>query len=558
MTPLYSRFTGASREQFSTLAEARAGFALHWNEDFNFAYDVLDALAAETPDALCLLHIDNDGRETRVTFAEMKRLSDKAANVFADAGIRKGDVTLLVLGRKLQFWACLLGLHKLGATCVQATHMLTAKDYAYRCEAADIKAAVVMGEGDCARQFALGAGEKTPVRFITGGKAPGFLDFDGLLEAASEQWSRVPTKATDRMLILFSSGTSGYPKMVAHDFTYPLGHIVTAVYWQRVQPGGLHFTISDTGWGKALWGKIYGQWLGGSAVLVYDFMKFDARAILSVMERTRVTTFCVPPTMYRMLLQCDLSKYDLSSLTHCATAGEALGPEIFNAWKQATGLAIHEGFGQTETPLILATLAPYNAPVPGAIGLPVPGFEVFVLDDGGNECEQGVTGEICIRAESAASRPRGLTTGYYKNEAATQSAWHDGFYHTGDTAYRDERGLYHYVGRNDDIIKSSGYRIGPFEVESALLAHPAVLECAVTGVPDALRGFAVKATIKLKPGFAPSDELVKDIQNFVKRSTAPYKYPRVVAFVDALPKTFNGKILRNEIRKADLEKATRP
>ncbi|MCL2678296.1 MAG: AMP-binding protein, partial [Clostridiales bacterium] len=385
---------------------------------------------------------------------------------------------------------------------------------------------------------------------------PGWLDFEAGIEAASEIWERptgeAGTKASDMMIMAFSSGTTGYPKMIAHDYTYALGHLMTGVFWHRVIDGGLHFTISDTGWLKSLWGKMYGQWLGESAIFTYDFEKFNAASILKMIQKYRVTTLCVPPTMYRFLLNEDLTQYDLSSLVHCTTAGEALSPDVFNQWKNQTGLALHEGFGQTETTISCGTLYPFTEPKPGSMGLPIPGHSVILADEQMRDSDPGVIGEICIKA-TPASRPIGMFQGYYKNQEENERKWQKGYYRTGDTCYRDESGYLWYVGRNDDIIKSSGYRIGPFEVESVLLEHPAVLEAAVTGVPDEIRGFAVKATVVLRSGFTPSAAMVKELQNFVKQNTAPYKYPRVIEFVGELPKTISGKIRRVEIRQRDAE-----
>ena len=556
--PLYETYVGRNRDDFRSLEDARQNFKLTYPADFNFAYDVLDKMGTETPDKLAMLWIGNDGEERRVTFADMVRYSNKAANYFKSLGIKKGDFVMLVLKRSYLFWYCMMGLHKLGAVAVQATNLLTAKDYIYRCNAAGIRMAVITGDGDCTEHFdeGLGGYETMPIKAVTKGKnaGEGWLDFEAGLEAASDVWTRptgdAATVATDMMIMSFSSGTTGYPKMVAHDYTYPLGHIMTGVFWHRVVDNGLHFTISDTGWLKSLWGKLYGQWLGGSAVFTYDFDKFNAADILSKIEQHKITTFCAPPTMYRFMLLEDMAKYDLSSLVHCCTAGEALSPDIFNNWKGITGLSMYEGFGQTETTLCCGVLYPWTEPKPGAMGLPVPGYDLFVADDLGNPAAPGVTGEICVRTSDA--KLCGLYIGYHRNEADTNRAWHDGLYHTGDTAYSDEQGFLWYVGRSDDIIKSSGYRIGPFEVESVLLEHPAVLEAAVTGVPDPLRGFNVKATIVLAKGYEASDALAKEIQNYVKTNTAPYKYPRVVEFVTELPRTVSGKIRRVEIRNKDM------
>lgn len=559
---IYEKFIGRTRESFEhlTLKEAREQYKISYPDDFNFAYDVIDVLGTTHPDKEALYYISNTLEEKRFTFRDMMIYSNKVANYFKSIGIEKGDRVLLVLKRSYLFWFTMLGLHKIGAIAIQATHMLKGKDYIYRCNKAKIKAVVMTGDDDCTENFDE-ALEKCPtvsLRLVTKHKkVAGWLDFEENLEKASDKWARPQGKdktfATDTMIIAFSSGTTGYPKMIVHDFTYALGHLCTGVFWHRVVDGGLHFTISDTGWLKSLWGKFYGQWLGETSVLVYDFDKFDGDSILSVIAKTKVTTLCVPPTMYRLLLLNDMTKYDLSSLTHCCAAGEALNAEIFNTWKKATGLEIYEGFGQSETTVCLGTLYPFTKPIPGFMGLPVLGYDIELVDPNGNVCMPGEAGEICIKATQG-NKPCGLFNEYFEEEAANKKAWRNGYYHTGDEANRDEHNRFHYVGRNDDVIKSSGYRIGPFEVESVLLEHPAVLEVAVTGVPDPIRGFNVKATIVLRKDFSPSDELALELQNYVKRVTAPYKYPRVVEFVKELPKTFNGKIKRVEIRERDMEK----
>ncbi len=558
---IYEKFVGANRDDFISLKDAQKNFKLTYPENFNFAFDVVDELGKTKPDKLAMLWVSNDGEEKRFTFRDMMLNSNKAANYFNYMGIKKGDRVLLVLKRSYYFWFCILGLHKIGAVVVQATHQLKAKDYVYRCNAGKIKAVVITGDEMATEYFDEGEGKYETVekKFVTGHKnaGPDWIDFEQGFEMANEVFERptgeMATTVNDTMLMSFSSGTSGYPKIITHDFKYPLGHIMTGVFWHRVVDGGLHFTISDTGWLKSLWGKLYGQWFGESAVLVYDFQKFSGADILEKLEKYEVTTFCAPPTMYRMILENDVTKYDLSKLTHCCTAGEALNPEIYNKWMDATGLKIYEGFGQTETTVCIATIYPWSEPVPGAIGFPVPGYDVHILDDKEESCPRGATGEICIRVLSQERRSCGLLVTYNFSKEDTAKSLHDGFYHTGDTAYRDEQGMFRYVGRNDDVIKSSGYRIGPFEIESVLLEHDAVKEVAVTGVPDPIRGFAVKATIVLSDGFTPSDELTKELQKYVKDNTAPYKYPRVVEYVDALPKTFNGKIKRSEIRKTDIE-----
>ncbi len=559
---IYEKFVGASRDDFLSLKDAQTNYTLSYNDDFNFAYDVIDVLGSEKPDKLAMVWISNDKSEVKhLTFRDMMLNSNKAANYFKYMGIKKGDKVMLTLKRSYFFWYCILGLHKIGAIVVQATDMLKGKDYVYRCNVGNIKAAVITGDGQATEYFdeMKDQYDHPIIKFVTKHKnaGEGWHDFEEGFEMASDQWQRPTgdeaTCADDTMLMAFSSGTTGYPKIITHNFKYPLGHIMTGVFWHRVVDGGLHFTISDTGWLKSLWGKIYGQWFGESAVLVYDFDKFDGADILGVLQDYKVTTFCVPPTMYRMMLLNDVEKYDLSALTHCCTAGEALNPEIYNKWLEATGHKIYEGFGQTETTLCIATIYPWTEPVPGAIGLPVPGFDVHILDGENQSCPRGTTGEISIRVLSRDRKSCGLLDTYNFSMEDTKKALHDGFYHTGDTAYRDERGLFRYVGRNDDVIKSSGYRIGPFEIESVLLEHAAVSEVAVTGVPDPIRGFAVKATIVLADGFKPSDELTKELQTYVKTNTAPYKYPRIVEYVSELPKTFNGKIKRNAIREKDLE-----
>ncbi len=559
---IYEKFVGAKRDDFFSLEDAQKNYKLTYDDTFNFAYDVVDELGKTKPDKLAMLWVSADGEEKRFTFKDMMLCSNKAANYFKYMGIRKGDRVLLVLKRSYFFWVCILALHKIGAIAIQATNMLKAKDYVYRCNAADIKAVVMTGDGQETEYFDEGGDQYKTVelKFVIGHKnaGPDWIDFETGYDMANSDWQR-PTgenapMADDTMLISFSSGTTGYPKIISHNFKYPLGHIMTGVFWHRVIDGGLHLTISDTGWLKSLWGKLYGQWFGESAVFVYDFRKFDAADILGKLEKYKITTFCVPPTMYRLLLQEDVTKYDLSSLTHCCTAGEALNPEIFNKWYDATGLKIYEGFGQTETTVCIATIKPWTEPVPGAIGFPVPGFDVHILDENDQSCQRGTTGEICIRVLSVDRKSCGLMDGYNLSIEETKKAMHGGFYHTGDTAYRDEKGMFRYVGRNDDVIKSSGYRIGPFEIESVLLEHPAVMEVAVTGVPDKIRGFVVKATIVLSSGYEGTDELTKELQTYVKKNTAPYKYPRIIEYVTELPKTFSGKIRRSEIRDNDKAK----
>ena len=558
---IYEKFIGRNRDSFESLEDAQKNYKITYPDNFNYAFDVIDELAKTKPNKLAMIWVSKDEtEEKRFTFRDLMKLSNKAANYFISLGIKKGDKVLLVLKRSYLFWISMLALHKIGAIGIQATHMLMYHDYTYRCQAANIKAVIITGDGDPADRFEECSKDcpSVSIKITTLDKhLSGWHNFEEEYEACSDVFERptgdAATKATDIMLLSFTSGTNDYPKMVLHDFTYPLGHIVTGVFWHRVVDGGVHFTISDTGWLKSLWGKFYGQWLGESAVLVYDFEKFNADKILGIMEKYKVTTFCVPPTMYRLLLQSDVSKYDLSSLVHCNAAGEALNPEIFNTWKAATGLEIYEGFGQTETTCCIATLYGYDKPKSGSIGKSALGYQTEIVNEDGQLCMPGEVGEIGIKA-TLDNKPCGLCCGYYNNPEATAESWRDGYYHTGDKAFIDENKKIQYVGRNDDVIKSSGYRIGPFEVESVLLEHPAVLEVAVTGIPDPVRGFNVKATIVVKNGYVESDELKKELQDYVKHNTAPYKYPRVIEFVKELPKTFNGKIRRTEIRQADIAK----
>ncbi len=559
---IYEKFIGRTRDSFKDYQDLHENYTITYPDNFNFAYDVMDELGRTKPDKVAMVWLSKDKEKKVFTFRDLMILSNKTANYLTSIGIKKGDKVLLVLKRSYYFWLMMLGLHKIGGIPIQATNMLVGKDFTYRCNKAGVKAVVITGDEDCTEHFDAVAEECKTVtlKLVNKHKKPlggNWLDLEEGIEKASEEWTRPTgendTCAKDTFLMAFTSGTTGYPKIIVHDFTYPLGHIATGVFWHRVVDGGLHFTISDTGWLKSLWGKFYGQWFGESAVLVYDFDKFNGEDILQVLQDNKVTTFCVPPTMYRFMLQYDVTKYDLSSLVHCCSAGEALNPDIFKKWKEGTGLSIHEGFGQTETTLCIATLKNYGTPIQGKVGISVPGYEVTVRNAENKECLSGEEGEICIKA-SQNKKPCGLLKGYFDAEYDDKNGYRGGYFHTGDTAYTDENGYITYIGRNDDVIKSSGYRIGPFEVETVLLEHPAVFEVAVTGVPDSKRGFSVKATIVLKDGYKPSDELVLDLQNYVKTHTAPYKYPRVVEFVDSLPKTISGKIKRVEIRNGDIEK----
>ena len=519
------------------------------NEDkFNFAFDVVDAIAQKDPDKLAMLHIANDMTERRFTFNDMKRYSAQAANYFKSMGIKKGDRVMLVLKRHYQFWFAILGLHKLGAIVIPATNQLQAHDFEYRFEAADVSAIVCTADGDVAHQVDL-AQEKCPMlktKVLVGGERDGWKNFDEEFSLFSTHFYRTEETpcGDDLMLMFFTSGTTGYPKIAAHSYKYALGHYITAKHWHGVSEGSLHFTISETGWGKALWGKLYGQWLCEGAVFTYDFDRFDASVILPMFAKYNITTFCAPPTMLRMMIKQDISKYDLSSIKHMTTAGEALNPEVYRQFEKATGLQIMEGFGQTELTLTIANLIGGTHKL-GSMGKPVPLYNVDIVDPDGNPVADGEVGEIVVRTDKGV--PCGLFAGYYRNEEKTAEVWHDGMYHTGDTAWRDEDGFYWYVGRVDDVIKSSGYRIGPFEIESVIMELPYVLECGVSAAPDEVRGQVVKASIVLTKGTEPTEELKKEIQNYVKEHTAPYKYPRIVVFRNELPKTISGKIQRNKL-----------
>ena len=517
-------------------------------EEYNFAFDTVDAIARRSPDKLAMVHIANDMTERKFTFKDIKDASSQSANYFKSLGIKRGDRVMLVLKRHYQFWFAILGLHKLGAIAIPATNQLVAHDFVYRFKAADVSAILCTADGDTAHQVEE-AEQETGMKLtkvLVGGQRQGWHDYDQEFSLFSRRYERTADApcGSDPMLMLFTSGTTGYPKMAMHSYKYALGHYVTAKYWHMCERDGLHFTISETGWGKALWGKLYGQWLCEGAVFTYDFDRFDAEKILPMFAKYNITTFCAPPTMYRMLIKQDLSKYDLSSIHHATTAGEALNPEVFYKFEQATGLQIAEGFGQTEMTLGIANLVGTQLK-PGAMGKPVPGYGIDLVNPDGNPVDDGINGEIVIRTDPAPTC--GVFLGYYRNQEATDAVWHDGMYHTGDLAWRDEDGYYWYVGRADDVIKSSGYRIGPFEIESTIMELPYVLECGVSAAPDEVRGQVVKASIVLVPGTEGTEELKKEIQAYVKNHTAPYKYPRIVVFRDELPKTISGKIIRNQL-----------
>lgn len=526
-------------------------------ENFNFAYDVMDEWARIRPDKLALLWTSERGEEIRSTYKDLKIQTDQTASYFQSLGIGRGDKVMLILKRRYEWWLCMLGLHKIGAVAIPATHMLTSKDIEYRNQRASIKAIVCVGDEYVLDQIQQAMPESPSVKVLisVGPLVPKpFHDWH-------KEWQKAPkfrrpeyvNSNEDTMLIYFTSGTSGEPKMVAHDFLYALGHLTTGKFWHNLNENSIHLTVADTGWGKAVWGKLYGQWFAGATVFVFDHEKFTAKKILTAMSKYHITSFCAPPTIYRYIILEDINKYDLSSLEYCTTAGEAMNPSVEEEIFKRTGLHIHEGFGQTETTMTLGTF-PWITPKPGSMGKPNPQYNVCLLRPDGKECEDGERGEICINTLNG--KPIGLFKGYYRDEARTREVWHDGFYHTGDMAWRDEDGYYWYVGRIDDVIKSSGYRIGPFEVENALMTHPAVVECAVTGVPDKIRGCIVKATVVLSKEYKSKagPELIKELQDHVKHETAPYKYPRVIEFVEELPKTISGKIRRVEIREKDNEK----
>ncbi len=514
---------------------------------FNFAFDVVDGLARRKGDKLAMLHVDRSGAERYFTFQDMSRYSSRAANYFQSLGIKRGDRVLLILKRHYQFWFAILGLHKLGAVALLASNQMMEHDLAYRYEAAGISAVVCTANGEVSWEAERAAAQfPGMVKIMVDGCRQGWHDFDQEFRLFSDEFIRAKDAPAgeDLMLMFFTSGTTGFPKAATQCYKYPLGHFITAKYWHCVDPEGLHLTISDTGWAKAMWGKLYGQWLNEAAVFVYDFDRFDASDILPMFAKYHITTFCAPPTMYRMLIKQDLSRYDLSSVQHATIAGEALNPEVFHQFQKATGLSLMEGFGQSETTVMIGNLVGMRPKV-GSMGKPVPLYPVELVDPEGNPVPDGQVGEICIRAER--TDICGLFRGYYRSEESTSAAWHDGLYHTGDTAWRDEDGYFWYVGRVDDLIKSSGYRIGPFEIESVIMELPYVLECGVSAAPDEVRGQVVKASIVLVPGTEGTEALKKEIQTYVKEHTAPYKYPRIIVFRDELPKTTSGKIIRNQL-----------
>lgn len=549
---LYKKYL--EKPEFDSLEDFLTNFKIKVPDNFNFAYDVVDEYARIEPEKIALVWTNDQGEEAVFTYADLKEKSDATASFFQQLGIGHGDKVMLILKRRYEFWFAVLALHKIGAVAIPATHLLTDKDIIYRCHAATIKAIVAVGEEIVVDHIKKAMPECPSVeKLISVGPIfpDGWENFQtGIDHAPTFVKPKNPSTNDDLLFLYFTSGTTGNPKMVAHDYTYPLAHIITAVFWHNVEENGRHLTVADTGWAKAVWGKLYGQMLAGCSVFVYDHQKFVPADMLNIIAKYKVTSFCAPPTVFRFLIREDFSAYDLSSLKYCTTAGEALNPKVFETFYERTGIKLMEAFGQTETTVLLGTFL-WMEPKPGSMGIPSPAYDVALIRPDGSLCEDGEQGEIVIRVGE--KRPVGLFTGYYRDDELTRETWHDGIYHTGDIAWRDEDGYYWFVGRADDVIKSSGYRIGPFEVESALMTHPAVVECAVTGVPDELRGQVVKATIVLAKGFVPSDQLAAEIQEHVKKVTAPYKYPRIVEFVEALPKTISGKIRRVEIREKDTQ-----
>ena len=543
------------RIEFDSYEDFLENFKIEVPEDFNFGYDVVDEWARVEPEKKALLWCDDHGEEREFTFTDISRLSNKAANAFRKLGIRKGDVCMMILRRRWEYWICAVALCKLGATIIPATLQLTSKDIAYRANNAQVKMMIcVNDEYVCSQaEGALDSAPSIEKRVVIAGKRDGWMSFDELIEGESEEFSRPTddqdTCSKDIMLIYFTSGTTGNAKAVCHTFAHPLGHILTAKYWQQVEENKLHMSVTDSGWAKFGWGKIYGQWIAGACIFAYDMDKFIATKLLQHVQDYKLTTFCAPPTMYRFMLQEDVASYDLSSVHNFATAGEPLNAEVTIQWEKLTGKKIREGFGQTEGPVLLATY-PWIEPRPGSMGKPSPLLNIKLLDDDGVEVEDGEEGAICVTGLKEAYPP-GLFVGYFHDDERTKEAVGGEYYNLHDMAWRDSDGYYFFVGRNDDVIKCSGYRIGPFEVESALVAHPAVVECAITAAPDPIRGKVVKATVVLAKGYEPSDELVKELQTHVKKTTAPYKYPRIVEFVDELPKTVGGKIKRKLIRTQD-------
>ena len=542
--------------KFKDYADFMANYKVEVPEDFNFGYDVVDAYAETDPEKEAILWTNDRGDVKHINYSEYKRFSDGVASYFQTLGIGKGDCVMLILKRRVEWWITMVALHKIGAVAIPATHLLTDKDIIYRCHQANIKAIVAVGDTIVLRNVIRARAYCPSLTHCIsiGPVVPQNWDnyWQGVMMAPKFKSLKGLNKSTDDFLLYFTSGTSGAPKMVMHDYSYPLAHIMTAKYWHNVDETSLHLTVADTGWGKAVWGKFYGQMICGATVFVYDFEgHFDAEKMLTVMQDFKVTSFCAPPTVYRFMIRKNLEKFDLSNLRYCTTAGEALNPKVFMEWKKKTGIMIYEAYGQTETTMVLGTY-PFVEPKPGSMGLPNPQFPVSVIDADGNPCKPGEHGQLVIHTE--AGKPLGLFKEYHLQKELTERSHHDGIYFTKDVVYYDEEGYFWFVSRSDDVIKSSGYRIGPFEVENALMTHPAIVECAITGAPDEVRGMVVKATVVLSDAYKGKEgpELIKELQNHVKQETAPYKYPRVIEFVDELPKTISGKIRRVEIREKSL------
>lgn len=546
------------RTEFSSYEDFCNGLKIKVPENFNFAYDVLDEYAEKAPEKLALVWCNDSGDEKFITFGELKKQTDKTANLLKEQGIKKGDKVMLVLRRRYEFYYFVLALAKIGAIYIPSTDQLTENDIIYRNNAASIKMIVAFNRQDIIKNVegSLSQSDTVEKLILVGGERNGWLDYDTAVEGMSDVWTRPQgeedTTNDDIMVIFFTSGTTSMPKMTAHNFTYPLAHIVTSKFWHKSVEDGLHLTVADSGWAKFAWGKLYGQWICGSVIFVYDMDKFDPSLMLEKIEKYKLSTFCAPPTIYRFIMQQDLSKFDLSSVVHWTTAGELLNPDILHRFKKVTGKSIANGFGQTETVVMIADFE-WIETQPGAMGKENPIFKLDIIDEDGNSCPAGVEGELVIR-DVDSCKPIGLFCGYWQDKEVTEKVWHDNTYYTGDVVYKDEHGNYWFVGRNDDVIKASGYRISPFEVESALIEHPAVVECAVTGAPDKVRGTVIKATVVLAKGYEASEELKKEIQNHVKKVTAPYKYPRIIEFVEELPKTISGKIKRAQIRSQDRDR----
>lgn len=547
------------RMEFESYEDFKENYKLNIPEYFNFGFDIVDEWAAQDKDKKALVWCDDHDNEKIFTFTDIKKLSNKTANFFKSIGIKKGDAVLLILRRRWEYWICATALHKLGAILIPGSLQLTKKDIVYRANAANIKAIVCLNDNFVIEQVEASIPEIECLKYkiLVDNHRDGWLNFEDSIAPMSDELERPTgddrTKWNDTFLVFFTSGTTGMPKMVEHNCVYPLGHIVTAKYWQQVQENKLHMSVSDSGWAKFGWGKIYGQWVCGAVIFAYDMDKFIPIKLLETITKYQVTTFCAPPTMFRFMLQEDLSKFDLSCIKHCCTAGEPLNPEVYDRWLEKTGLKLYEGFGQTESTVILANFQWFEPKI-GSTGKPSPLYNLCLVDNDGNPVEDGEEGKIVVKGVKE-NPPAGLLVGYYKDAELTQKAVGGEWYDTGDVAWRDYDGHYWFIGRDDDVIKCSGYRIGPFEVESALISHPSVVECAITGAPDPIRGQVVKATVVLAKGWSPSDELIKELQNHVKKNTAPYKYPRIIDFVDELPKTLGGKIKRAQIRKEDSKKA---